>query len=117
MTGPFFVGVTLLIAFGLGFLFVVLRPNTIDRLPKWFRGRGTSDPLFPFRSWRWTEPPADWKSRLFSTVFWSIAFGMVTSWIILKDDRTNMALAVVSGLMTTHFLLYSARIVFRCWRG
>ena len=32
--------------FGRGFVM-------IDRLPKWFRGIGTSDPLLPFRSWRW----------------------------------------------------------------
>ena len=116
MTGPFFGGVIFLIAFAFGFLLVVRRPHTVDRLPTWLRGRGISDPLFPFRSWRWREPPPHWKSRLFSTVFWSISFGMVTSWIILKDDRTNVVLAVVSGLMTMHFLLYSARIIFRCWR-
>ena len=106
-------GVTLLIAFALGFLLVVLRPSAINRLPTSFRGRGTSDPLFPFRSWRWREPPPHWKSRLFLTVFMSIAFGMITSWIILSADRSTKVFAVVSGLMTAHFLVYSARIVFR----
>ncbi|QDT45299.1 hypothetical protein Pan241w_54190 [Gimesia alba] len=104
-------------------LFVVIGIALLMRPPAWIRelfraqafGRDyAAHPMYPFRRWTWTIPPANWKQRLFVLTYVGITFGLVA----LKDPAKFTArpgFVVAFGLMATLFLTLAVRLAWRIW--
>ncbi|QDV53322.1 RNA polymerase sigma factor [Gimesia fumaroli] len=104
-------------------LFVVIGIALLMRPPAWLRelfraqafGRDyAAHPMYPFRRWTWTIPPANWKQRLFVLTYVGITFGLVA----LKDPAkfsTRPGFVVAFGLMATLFLTLAVRLAWRIW--
>ena len=79
--------------------------------PAWLAKRARSKPFYPFRRWDWTEMPTNWRGALVWCCIYTLAFGCVTTWLMLSHGASGWAVASVSGLMCLHFMVLSVRII------
>jgi hypothetical protein len=94
-------------------IYFLSRPTRADdlrrRLPVWMRGRGTDDPFFPFRIWRWNVLPSHWISSLVTSAVASLFFSALAAWSHIAGHVLAFVL-FTSSLAMFHFI-HSIRIV------
>ncbi len=120
------VGNVLLFLFLRGWILVAILAiefALLMRPPAWVRellrayafGRDlVAHPMYPFRRWTWTVPPADWKQRLFVWSYVGFTFGLVAFGDSAKA-ATQPGFVVGFGLMAALFLALAVRLAWRVW--
>jgi RNA polymerase sigma factor (sigma-70 family) len=104
-------------------LLLVIAFVLLMRPPSWLRellraqafGRDVAaHPMYPFRRWTWTIPPADWKQQLFAWLCVGFTFGLV-AFGNPTTISTFPGFIVAFGLMATVFLAHAVRLAWRVW--
>ena len=104
-------------------LFVLVELGLLIRPPAWLRellraqafGRDSvAHPMWPFRRWRWTIPPGDWKQRLVLWTLVGFTFGLVAFGDPARTAKSPGFVAAFA-LMAALFFALVVRLAWRVW--